>query len=703
VNDRGDKIPPPESYIDATFGHGGYLSRGLGTYQPREGQIAMARSVDDAITRRKHLLCEAPTGTGKSIAYAVPASYHAATADKRIVIVTANIALQEQIVGKDLPALAKILPWKFTYALMKGRSNYLCRSQYSKLILNGDGKQQSMFAADRARQTTQDAERARLFQWARTEVESGGIGDMSSLSFQPQDKIWRDFSVPAEECKGYKCAFKETCGALRAQRQARQAQIVVTNYHLFFLNLLLYTERGVDLILPAFDVAILDEAHKASDIARDFFGWNVREATPKRVARHFRDRHPTEVSAVEKASAWFFEQMRALRHDHKRYQARVVPANLSQADVEAAADLVGALGQLEKLFSTERDSLIRADETEDKIITCEKAWEKASKVREAVESVVTPTDDNEVVFLEEDEFRNVTLACRLVRPGLVLRSALFEKTNNSYATTDDDRPDGEIVYGENVSVVCTSATLATDSGFEFAASELGAPDGYAQLTVDTPFDFESQALFIIPERDLCEPNDVAFTGKVSHLFLRTISLARGRTLGLFTSRKRMNEVFEYVNGKTPFRILRQGDAPRTTLVEQFRADTHSVLLGVSSFWAGVDVPGESLSCVFIDKIPFPTPDGPVLDRLRETDKRAFGVYAIPRAVIEFKQGFGRLIRSTSDRGVVVCCDLRLLTKGYGKQFLRSIPKMQKIKNLEAIRDWIDAPPPTVEEEIDPLS
>ena len=662
----------------------------------------MARAVDDALTRRTHLLCEAPTGTGKSIAYAVPASYHAATSGKRVIIVTANIALQEQIVGKDLPALAEILPWDFTYALMKGRSNYLCRSKYSKMILNGDGRQQAMFAADRARQATQDAERDRLFQWARAEIESGGIGDMSSIPFQPPDKIWRDFSVPAEECKGYKCAFKETCGALRAQREAKQAEVVVTNYHLFFLNLLLYAERGVDLILPAFDAAIFDEAHKAADIARDFFGWNVRESTPKRVARYFRDRHPTEVSDVEKASGWFFEQMRALRHDHKRYQARVVPANLSQADVEATANLVEALSALEKLFSDDRDALVRARESDDKIITCEKAWEKATKIRKSIESVVTPTDDNEVVFLEEGEFRDVTVACRLVRPGKVLRSALFEKTKNEYASTDDDRPDGEVVYGESVSVVCTSATLATDSGFEFAASELGAPEGYDQLTVETPFDFESQALFVIPEKDLCDPNDDGFTGKVAQLFLRTISLARGRTLGLFTSRKRMNEVFEYVKGKTPFNVLRQGDEPRTALVERFRSDTHSVLLGVASFWAGVDVPGESLSCVFIDKIPFPTPDDPVLDRLRETDKRAFGVYAIPRAVIEFKQGFGRLIRSTSDRGVVVCCDLRLLTKGYGKQFLRSMPKMQKIRNLEAIRDWIDVPP-EVEEEVDPLS
>ena len=195
-----------------------------------------------------------------------------------------------------------------------------------------------------------------------------------------------------------------------------------------------------------------------------------------------------------------------------------------------------------------------------------------------------------------------------------------------------------------------------------------------------------------------------FTSEVAAVLLRTIELARGRTLGLFTSRKRMNDVFDSVAPRTPFRIIRQDDGQRTQLIEEFKRDTHSVLLGVASFWAGVDVPGESLSCVFIDKIPFPTPDDPVLERLMENDKRAWAGYAVPRAIIEFKQGFGRLIRSSTDRGVVVCCDSRLITKGYGKQFLRAMPKgMQKIRNLEAIREWLDGPGAATEEVVDPFS
>jgi ATP-dependent DNA helicase DinG len=288
----------------------------------------------------------------------------------------------------------------------------------------------------------------------------------------------------------------------------------------------------------------------------------------------------------------------------------------------------------------------------------------------------------------------------------VLAGALFGKTVSARPEEDDGGgAPAEPPEPKPVSVVCTSATLATESGFGFAKSELGVGE-CAELVVESPFDYPNQALLILPE--VCDPNDALFTSACAAILLRTIVLARGRTLGLFTSRKRMNEVYDLIAGQTPYRILKQDDGQRTQLVEEFRRDTHSVLLGVSSFWAGVDVPGESLSVVWIDKIPFPAPDDPVVERLTETDKRAWHSYAVPRAIIEFKQGFGRLIRSSTDRGVVVCCDARLQTKSYGKQFLRAMPKgMQKVRSLESIREWLDGPDtssvPESSTEIDPFS
>jgi ATP-dependent DNA helicase DinG len=636
--------------------------------------------------------------TGKSLAYSVPATYHAAVHGQTVVLVTANIALQEQLFQKDLPLLAEILPWSFSYGLMKGRANYLCRSQFEKIRL---GTRQQSLLADEASAPANERDRLRLMAWAENEIAQGGFGDNSSLGWKPADKLWREFSVAPEECRGQRCAFAGTCGALAAQRTARNSQVVVTNYHVLFTHLLIWMERGIDAILPPFDVVVCDEAHFASTIARDYFGWRYAEGSVKRLARHVRGTDAGLAQGLERAAGFFFEQMLQLRRDRDRYKARVVPAKLNEHDVAAGQALLARLGELAACVDQELAALEAAGaEAGERAHAAELTKNRAAKVAVAVASVLGGVDDDEVVFLEEDEFRTVHIACRLVRPGRVLAHALFGKTTPR--AVEDGAEESDERWP--VSVVCTSATLATESGFGFAKSELGVSD-CRELVVASPFDYPNQALLVLPE--VCDPNDPRFGAECAAILLRTIELARGRTLGLFTSRKRMNEVFDAIVGRTPYRILRQDDGQRTQLVDEFRRDVHSVLLGVASFWAGVDVPGESLSCVFIDKIPFPPPDDPVVERLTETDKRAWAAYAIPRAIIEFKQGFGRLIRSDTDRGVVVCCDGRLTSKGYGKQFLRAMPKgMQKIRNLEAIREWLDGPGSSVEPpslEVDPLS
>jgi ATP-dependent DNA helicase DinG len=644
--------------------------------------------------------------TGKSLAYSVPATYHAAVHARTVVIVTANIALQEQLFLKDLPLLAEILPWSFTFGLMKGRGNYLCRSQFEKQRLSD--RQQPMFSDERSIPAN-ERDRVRLVQWAEHEISTHGFGDQSALGWKPADKLWRDFSVAPEECRGQRCAFKETCGALAAQRKARQSQVIVTNYHVLFIHLRLWMERGIDAVLPPFDVVICDEAQKCSDTARDFFGWRYGEGSFKKLARHVRGTQPLVAEGLERAAGWFFQQMLDLRRDRDRYKARVVPSRLNGHDVQAGEQLLERLGEFSAAVDQELaglETLGSSAEAGERSHGAEQARDRAVKLSVAVRSLLEGTSDDEVIFLEEDEFRAAHVACRLVRPGGVLHHALFGKTVRRSIEDGATEPD----ESWPVSVVCTSATLATESGFGFARSELGVSD-CAELVVESPFDYPNQALLILPE--VCDPNDALFTSECAAILLRTIVLARGRTLGLFTSRKRMNDVYDLIAGKTPYRILKQDDGQRTQLVEEFRRDTHSVLLGVSSFWAGVDVPGESLSVVWIDKIPFPSPDDPVVERLTETDRSAWFTYAVPRAIIEFKQGFGRLIRSATDRGVVVCCDKRLQTKRYGKQFLRAMPSgMQKIKNLESIREWLDgpeafevppAPPPPPFEEIDPLS
>src|SRR5580658_5606843 len=263
----GDPIPSASEYIDATFGKDGYLARKWGAgYSPREGQIALSRAVDTAISTRTHLLSEAPCGTGKSISYSVPATYHAAVHGQTVVIVTANISLQEQLVKKDLPLLAEILPWSFSFGLMKGRANYLCRSQFEKIRLAE--RQESMFADER-NLPANERERVRLTQWAEAEVAREGFGDASTIGWKPSDKLWREFSVGPEDCRGQRCAFARPCGALAAQRKARKSQVVVTNYHVFFTHLLIYAQRGIDAILPPFDAVVFDECFPAGTMVGD--------------------------------------------------------------------------------------------------------------------------------------------------------------------------------------------------------------------------------------------------------------------------------------------------------------------------------------------------------------------------------------------------------------------------------------------------
>jgi Rad3-related DNA helicase len=453
---------------------------------------------------------------------------------------------------------------------------------------------------------------------------------------------------------------------------------------------------------------VVHNCHTAADVARDFFGWRYGEGSFRKLARYVRGTDPRLMEGIERAAGFFFEQMLSLKHDRDRYKAHVVPSRLNRHDVEACEGLLARLSEFTQRVDKD---LAYLDGEGEEASDAERAKERALKLSNAVASVLNGPSDDEVVFVEEDEFRKASVACRLVRPGKVLHGALFSRTITKPKDPEDpDAPDPE---PQPVSVVCTSATLATDSGFGFAKEELGVAE-CAELVVESPFDFENQALMILPK--LCDPSDPLFTSECAAVLLRTIVLARGRTLGLFTSRKRMNEVYDLVAGKTPYRILRQDDGQRTALVEEFRRDTHSVLLGVASFWAGVDVPGESLSVVFIDKIPFPQPDDPVVERRTETDKATFFNYVVPKSIIELKQGVGRLIRSSTDRGVIVVCDRRIhpKVKRYSNQILRSMPAgMQKVHNLESIADWLDDPgalavaePPPASppvEEIDPFS
>ncbi len=632
-----------DDYIHNVFGPNGVLARRFEGYVPRAGQIDLARAVDGVIRSREHLMAEAPTGTGKSIGYAVPATYHAAHTGRRVVIATANIALQEQLVEKDLPLLAEILPWGFSFALIKGRNNYLCHDR----LYQEEAKGTLELLDDPG-----DADMLRdLVEWARTTV----AGDVSELPFQPPFRLWRRFSVSSDDCKGKECRFRDQCCSLRARAIAHEAEVIVCNYHLLFAHLVVRDTTEQDIVLPPFDVAILDEAHKAADIARDFFGYRVTLGSVRWITRllkqvgesRFHDR-------VVKEAEHFFQRLTQHRRS-PAYKTRlrtpnvVSPTKLVEQLDEVADIYVAAMGVTSDLD-------LRAD--------LRKAAGRAKVLGRQITDAIGIADPRTVSFLDEDTRGNAVLCSKPIHVGDRLRTSLF---------------------GETPTVVMTSATLTTGGSFDHLREEAGCPSP-RELVVDTPFDFKNQALLVVPE-GIPDPNDPAYPAAVAAVFAEVMDLAEGRTLGLFTSYRNLNATYERVRGNG-HRVLRQGDMPRTALVEEFRRDVRSVLLGTESFWAGVDVPGEALSCVVIDRLPFPSPDDPVLDAISETNRRWFTSYSLPRAVIAFKQGFGRLIRSAADRGVVVVLDRRLVSKPYGRVFTASLPDVLKSRRIENVRHFL---------------
>ena len=637
------------SYIHDIFGTSGILARHFDAYEMRSGQVGLAEEIDAAFTDGVHLLAEGPTGTGKAIAYSVPASFHASTLQKRVLIVTANIALQEQLCYKDLPLLQEILPWKFTYELMKGKGNYLCKE-----LLN-----QEVSDAQPELAPFNDGEHRYLEirHWARHTK----TGDISELGFQPSRALWSRFSVASQRCKAGDCQFRDECFAYAARERAEVADIVVSNYHMLLIHLLVREATGMDIVLPPFDLVVCDEGHKAPDIARDFLGFRIMPRNIRWIGRRLRGMGERDLGGrLIFASEEFFAEL-AVYRESPAYSARIKEPNV-----------VGWRDVTEHLVLAQQASMramARAKGAEERR-SIRRVWQRASMLAEQIQSAMTLEDADTVTFIDEFE-EEPCLRTKAIEVGQRIRKLLFDSAK---------------------SVVVTSATLSTNKRFEYIASEFGLEE--PRIVVGkNPFDHRSQSLLVVPE-GMPGVNDDAFPEAVAKLLCQVVELAHGRTLGLFTSYKNLEEAHDALIPLIGYRVLKQGEMARTALIEEFRRDVDSVLLGTDSFWAGVDVPGEALSCVVIDKLPFPNPDDPIVDAIRSRDTKWFFRYALPRAIIAFRQGVGRLIRKRTDRGVVVVLDERIVTKGYGRLFLKSLPDGGglKTRDLLDIRHFLEEGP-----------
>ena len=650
-------------YIEETFGPGGHLASINPAFQPRAGQIEIARAIDNVLTNQIHLVAEAPTGTGKSFAYLVPALYHALsspTGRKRVLVVTENIALTEQLINKDLPDLAVALPWPFTFKLVKGRNNYLCPDRMAQSRRDGD--------LASARKDVGGHLIPIIEKWAAQTV----AGDKSELAELPPQNIWDLFSVGADDCKGKKCGFYSSCPSVRARREAQMVDVVVTNYHLLFWHIKLKAMTGLDSILPPYDIVVLDEGHRTAEIGRDLFGFELSMGSVRRAGRFlaakYLDNRALWDNLVRTGEDFFAKTMRY--KDSLDYKARLRPGHPLDPGT-----LINQLLDLSTFYQAEASSgHLKANTDPDDL---EKYAHRAVQLaKDFHEACLDPITGN-AYFIEDTLSRGrrwVSLKCRPRSVADILASQLFEDTP----------------------VVAISATMAVGNRFDHAIEELGIqPDDYQEIVSSSPFDWKKQALFVVPGGMPDPSKDRArFDEVVRTLTGRVMELAKGRTMALFTSVRARDACYEHVRKLgLPYKLLKQGDMPNTALVDEFKKDISSCLFGCASFWSGVDIPGEALSCVIIDKLPFLTMDDPVYDLIAESDRGAFMNYMVPRAVIEFKQAFGRLIRRETDRGVVVMMDPRVRppNKNYSEAFWNSLPafvsQSNDIEHIPKFLDW----------------
>ena len=653
------------------LGPGSALSRALPGWEHRDGQLAMAQAVEVALEEERHLLVEAGTGTGKTLAYLVPA----VLSGRKVVISTATRALQEQIFMKDLPLVARALeaygvPVKA--ALMKGLGNYACLRRFEEARASG--------------KHGGDRELSRIEAWLAQTTS----GDRAELSGLPEDaRAWLTVNSSSDTRIGVGCEHHGRCFITRMRREAEEAQIVVVNHHLFLADLALRSgPRGQHAsVIPAYDAVIFDEAHQVDDIATDFFGTRVSSAKVESLLQDA-ERTLAKASALEALGTGpvrgTLEQAREASKAFFSLLASAVGSSGEGRKTLGADDLGAEVRQAHealdlRLQALEAIALVRGEES------IQLLGHRAGELRDALRDILRGTrvdDDGEVedvVRWVDVRSRSVSLGASPVDVGATLRASLFDRVPT---------------------VIGTSATLATGGAFHFARSRIGAPPGTDELLVRSPFDFASRAALYLPD-DLPEPSDPRFTDLAADRVAELVYMTGGGAFVLCTSTRAMRALHAALAARISLPLMLQGERPKHMLLSRFRSSGKSVLVATMSFWEGVDVPGWALRLVVLDKIPFAPPDDPVIAarcaRMDREGGNGFTQYSVPSAAMTLKQGFGRLIRSHKDAGIVAILDRRIVKKGYGKSLLASLPPARRVRDLEELRGFWEAIAPSLRE------
>lgn len=640
--------------LEAMLKPGGMLSQALERYEYREQQLDMAVAVGEALKKKRPLIVEAATGTGKTLAYLIPALL----SGKRVLVSTGTRALQEQLFHKDIPFLQKYLGMKFEAVLLKGRRNYLCLERFEEM------KRNPSFRSVQDLQLWPEIQR-----WAvRT-----SSGDRAEVDGMPDDyPTWNDLSVGAESCLGSKCQFWEECFVQQARRDAQKADLIVVNHHLFFADLAL-RQGGRGEILPEVDAVIFDEAHNLEDVATDYFGMQVSNYRIREIVGDIEralddddvggevDRAEEAARELERASGKFFDKLKDLIKEGRYPLAEV----MEQAE---------AFAEQRRVFLELLKKLGLAVKAVDLGEVGQRLAERCEEIGFELETILAQKDPSFAYIIERRD-SGIFLQASPIDLAMELRGRLL-KTQES--------------------LIFTSATLATGGNFNYFKRRMGfGTTGKGALPVDElllapVFNYAEQSLLYVPHK-LPAPHDPDFCKNVATIVEYLVKITEGNAFVLFTSYMNMRDVHSRLVDKLEYPVLLQGERSKRELLESFRNTPHSVLFATSSFWEGVDVEGESLSLVIIDKLPFASPSDPLmrarLDLVDERGGNSFAEISLPTAAITLRQGFGRLIRSAEDTGVVAILDSRIAHKRYGSYFLKSLPPAPVVWTAPQVKRW----------------
>jgi ATP-dependent DNA helicase DinG len=635
------------------FAPGGILAGSSLPYEYRPGQLEMAKAVERALAERRHLIVEAGTGTGKTLAYLLPAL----RTGQRVIISTGTKALQDQLFFRDVPFLETLLgPLRVCY--MKGRANYLCRHKLVTLrtqpILSG------LEEIDQYRQ---------ISEWEQTTE----TGDRAELSGMPESSpLWNKLDARTDACLGSTCPDYRRCFITEMRRRALESDIIIVNHHLFFADLSVRQQAAgaPDAgILPEAAAVIFDEAHELEEVASNYFGLSVSNVRFEELARDTdamlrgkegAERMPAATQQLRERARMFFAGLPIAGDGRQPFVGR-------EEFLETSGDLYMAVRATLKLLEAEMEAMTGVDEAPG-------LRKRVARLRSELEFLLESNASNMVYWME----RRIVGGGSERSSSSGARSPFRSQARHTFLQAtpiDVSELLHELVFDQIPTVVLTSATLTVQGGFEHMRKRLGLSEA-RELVVPSHFRYDKQALLYLPP-NMPDPREPDFPEAAAECIRRVLEITRGRAFCLFTSYSQMRDLYERLLPVLDFPLLLHGTAPRKALLEQFRDTPNAVLFGTSSFWQGVDVQGEALSCVIIDKLPFAVPSDPVvaarMKAIEEAGGKPFFDYQVPAAVLTLKQGFGRLIRSLEDRGVLVLLDPRVRRQRYGQTFLASLP------------------------------